>query len=409
MDLSESELNEVLNIFKSEGLEILDIMDSKLLLLERDLENKELVLELFREAHSVKGSARMLGFNSIQNLVHKIEDIFGYYRDLKIKPTPENIEVITKTLNYVKFLIEKTVENKAEFYDESYEYYINSLNEVIETKEEFKSVEIVENSTTQTYEENPYLKIENYLYELILNYTLVKKFSDLAYLKAILVAIYALEGVANGINIDGFVFKVQDIKNCVNEIEEKNFVNINDANDLLLALDTKISEIITQYTDHCLNNKIQAMDFYEKVFEQVENIEKEKKQKHPKVSDEISELIKNIQNLQENPSLINTIENSLKKIIIALSAHKDNLFFRSLYETFEIYKKHGKIIERDTYIGICDILSEYLSSPSKKRNEELELFIQRAEIIHSIAQINIKSENKKTCSETNKFFYFLLY
>ena len=164
MDLSESELNEVLNIFKTEGLEILDIMDSKLLLLENDVENKELVLELFREAHSIKGSARMLGFNSIQNLVHKIEDIFGYYRDLKIKITPENLEVITKTLNYVKYLIEKTVEDKKEFTDDSYGNYLNSLIEVIETKEEFKAVDVSENVGAQPIVENPYTKIENYLF-----------------------------------------------------------------------------------------------------------------------------------------------------------------------------------------------------------------------------------------------------
>ena len=410
MELSESELNEILNIFKTEGLEILEIMDNKLLMLERDLENKELVLELFRDAHSIKGSARMLGYNSIQNLVHKVEDIFGFFRDYKIKPNSDNLDVIAKTLNYVKFLIEKTVENKAEFFDESYEYYLKSLVDVIDSKEEFKTVEVIEDTTTQTYEENPYVKVESHLYELILNYTLIKKHSNLEYLKAIENATLALEAVSGDIDIENFAVKVEEIKKVIFEIKEKNFSSTNDANELLIELDTKISETISLYTDHCLNNKIQSMDFYEKVFTEIENQVKTKKHTTSKVSDEIKYLVENISNLQENPALIDAVEASLKKIIIALSAHKDNNFFRSILTTFELYKNSGRVVERDTRKGVCDLLVEYLETPSQKRAEDLELFIQRAEIIHNIAHINIKSvqnnvaESKRQSDKSKDWF-----
>ena len=43
-------------------------------------------MQLFRDAHSLKGSARMLGFNGIQNIAHKIEDILGLVKDEKLIP-----------------------------------------------------------------------------------------------------------------------------------------------------------------------------------------------------------------------------------------------------------------------------------------------------------------------------------
>ena len=101
----------------------------------------------------------------------------------------------------------------------------------------------------------------------------------------------ALEAVSGDIDIENFAVKVEEIKKVIFEIKEKNFSSTNDANELLIELDTKISEIISLYTDHCLNNKIQSMDFYEKVFTEIENQVKTKKHTTSKVSDEIKYLV----------------------------------------------------------------------------------------------------------------------
>ena len=77
MEFQKEELNEILNIFQQESMEIISSMDEKLLTLGKDPSNLELAMHLFRDAHSLKGSARMLGFEDIQNLAHKIEDIIN--------------------------------------------------------------------------------------------------------------------------------------------------------------------------------------------------------------------------------------------------------------------------------------------------------------------------------------------
>ena len=89
MEFQANELNEILNIFQQESSEIISSMDEKLLKLEKDSKNKELAMHLFRDAHSLKGSARMLGFNDIQNLAHKIEDIISLIKEEKLKISKE--------------------------------------------------------------------------------------------------------------------------------------------------------------------------------------------------------------------------------------------------------------------------------------------------------------------------------
>ena len=113
MEFQQEELNEILNIFQQESSEIIASMDSKLLLLERG-NNPDLAIQLFRDAHSLKGSARMLGFNHIQNIAHKIEDIISLIKENKIKITSDITEVISECLGFIMMLINNTVSQKEE-------------------------------------------------------------------------------------------------------------------------------------------------------------------------------------------------------------------------------------------------------------------------------------------------------
>jgi two-component system chemotaxis sensor kinase CheA len=61
-------------LFKAESEEHLQHLDDALLRLEKTPADQELLEEAFREAHSLKGAARMLGLNSIQAPAHRLED-----------------------------------------------------------------------------------------------------------------------------------------------------------------------------------------------------------------------------------------------------------------------------------------------------------------------------------------------
>ncbi len=142
MEFNENEFGEVLSIFRSESLEILLSMDNALLMLEKEPENAELLLQLFRHAHSLKGAARMLGFNGIQSIMHKIEDIIDLFKKKELYPSPQALGKISSALECVEELIEKTYEKRAEYSTSAIGEQIKKLEkialkkEMVEEKEE---------------------------------------------------------------------------------------------------------------------------------------------------------------------------------------------------------------------------------------------------------------------------------
>lgn len=72
---------EIIRFFIEEGKEHLDTLERGLLDLKASMKDPEMVNEMFRAAHSVKGGAAMLGFSSIQKTAHRLEDYFKILKE----------------------------------------------------------------------------------------------------------------------------------------------------------------------------------------------------------------------------------------------------------------------------------------------------------------------------------------
>ena len=68
-------------MFVNEAQESLGQMDVAAAQLQRSPGNKELVDQLFRQAHSVKGMAASMGYDEIAELSHSVEDLMSSFRD----------------------------------------------------------------------------------------------------------------------------------------------------------------------------------------------------------------------------------------------------------------------------------------------------------------------------------------
>ena len=68
-------LQELLSIFQVESEDILERIFEELLELEKKPDDRGVSAALYRDVHSIKGAVRMVGFNNIQIILHKIEDI----------------------------------------------------------------------------------------------------------------------------------------------------------------------------------------------------------------------------------------------------------------------------------------------------------------------------------------------
>ncbi|MBI4852957.1 MAG: Hpt domain-containing protein, partial [Acidobacteria bacterium] len=71
---------ELLDSFRSELDEYLEVLNNKLLKLEQNINDETLLREIFRKAHSMKGAAGALGLVKIQDISHNLETLFGEVR-----------------------------------------------------------------------------------------------------------------------------------------------------------------------------------------------------------------------------------------------------------------------------------------------------------------------------------------
>ena len=83
---------ELHKLFEAESAEHLARLDDGLLRLEKTPADPALLEEVFRESHSLKGAARMLGLGKIETAAHGLESIFNAARKGETPLTPDVIE-----------------------------------------------------------------------------------------------------------------------------------------------------------------------------------------------------------------------------------------------------------------------------------------------------------------------------
>ena len=96
---------ELAQLFKAESTEHLARLDDGLLRLEKNCTDPALLEEVFREAHSMKGAARMLGLSRIETSAHGLESILNTARKGEAPLTPDMIERMTIVLGDLRKLV----------------------------------------------------------------------------------------------------------------------------------------------------------------------------------------------------------------------------------------------------------------------------------------------------------------
>ncbi len=97
----------IMGYFIEEARDHLNTIEQGLLSLQTTIEDPDLVNELFRAAHSVKGGAAMLGLTSIQHIAHRLEDNFKILQEGKIQVDQELESVFLRVFDVLQELLEK--------------------------------------------------------------------------------------------------------------------------------------------------------------------------------------------------------------------------------------------------------------------------------------------------------------
>src|SRR5215471_19241933 len=78
---------DLLEIFQDEANGRLDDMEAALLAVEAGDAGADTIDQLFRDAHTIKGTAGMIGLEDVRTLAHAVEDVLAKIRDTGSFPT----------------------------------------------------------------------------------------------------------------------------------------------------------------------------------------------------------------------------------------------------------------------------------------------------------------------------------
>ena len=96
---------EIESYFLPEAQEHLESLEAQLLRLDKDPQNRDLINQLFRTAHTLKGSAYTVGFQSIGDLLHHVEDFMGAVRDNRLQVLPGHTDQMLQAVDVVRVLL----------------------------------------------------------------------------------------------------------------------------------------------------------------------------------------------------------------------------------------------------------------------------------------------------------------
>lgn len=130
MDFSDEMVDEIFKIFQVESEEIISRLNNNILDLEKNPNNKDTILLLFRDAHSLKGASRMVGLNSVQTLAHKMEDVLGLAKENKIALNASVVNILYKTVDFLSELIQKAIKKGQDVYSEEITKQIDVLENI---------------------------------------------------------------------------------------------------------------------------------------------------------------------------------------------------------------------------------------------------------------------------------------
>ena len=98
--------------FISNADELIERLDEQILALEQNPSEKEIINEIFRAAHTLKGAAGMFAFRAMERIMHRMENYFDQIAKGKQKVSSNAIDVILKSMDIIKTLLGGVKESK---------------------------------------------------------------------------------------------------------------------------------------------------------------------------------------------------------------------------------------------------------------------------------------------------------
>lgn len=411
MDFLDDELDEILNIFQQEGGEILQSMDKNLFALEKDPKNHDILIRLARDAHSLKGSARMLGFESIQTIAHKIEDILGFIKDGKIESAGEITDTISEALGHIQVLINKTVEQKSEYKTPDTQNFVEKLEKIasaapdgnIQSGISFNCPEDVKKLLSKLN------KIEELIVQMIYIFSGARQSGDFSEIQMIKSPLAELNVIIRELNLKPLCTLITDAGRFVTSFENKPL----DEN-AILELNGKIDKIEEFFSNYCKEKGVQTQNYFEIASELLANKDEDrlksgKKEDKKIIADLIDRIYEKLSLLEINLEFLPDIKELLSQVLTKIKNNEIKKIFETILNILNLYQSNSKNLENDTLEAIKEIcentrkIFEPEGLKPEERKLEIELLVQKITIVEQMSKLNIaKPKSGKKLPKTEK-------
>ncbi|HAU28950.1 MAG TPA: hybrid sensor histidine kinase/response regulator [Rhodospirillaceae bacterium] len=98
-------MDDLLREFLTETTENLSVLDLELVRLEQNPNDHELLSNIFRLVHTIKGTCGFLGLPRLESVAHAGENILGKFRDGELTVTPKAVTLILEAIDTIKMIL----------------------------------------------------------------------------------------------------------------------------------------------------------------------------------------------------------------------------------------------------------------------------------------------------------------
>lgn len=109
--------SQYLSLFLEESKENIENLNQSMLELEKDPGNVEIIGEIFRYAHTLKGMSATMGYNSISELTHSMENVLDKLRNKELHVSTELVTILFECVDILEKMIDSISENNSENID----------------------------------------------------------------------------------------------------------------------------------------------------------------------------------------------------------------------------------------------------------------------------------------------------
>ncbi len=115
--IQQDEMREIIEDFLVEAEELINSLDNNFVKLESSPNDLDLLNEIFRAIHTIKGTSSFLGFEQVTTLSHRMEDILNKLRKSEMVVTPDVMDLLLESLDILKGLLENVHAGSSEEVD----------------------------------------------------------------------------------------------------------------------------------------------------------------------------------------------------------------------------------------------------------------------------------------------------